>query len=160
MTTQPVSVKLNDIDILVGALTIHGEARGCTQAGRTAIAHTILNRVRARSWWGKGVCPYSDHSIAAVCLKPRQYSCWNANDPNYKLLTGLQRAYREAIQDKTCRAALKALIDALDGYELDHTGGATHYLTTALHKSNKAPPWSKRDKFVEIGKHRFFANID
>jgi N-acetylmuramoyl-L-alanine amidase len=153
-------MKVSDIDILIGALTIHGEARGCSQDGRTAIAHVLINRMRARSWWGRGTIGYADHTMAAVCLKPWQFSCWNANDPNQALLKSLQDRYREAIQQKTCRAALKALIDALDGYEPDKTGGATHYLTTALHKSARCPAWAAgNNNFVEIGKHRFFAGI-
>jgi N-acetylmuramoyl-L-alanine amidase len=153
-------VKPSDVDILVGALTIHGEARGCTQEGRAAIAHTILNRCAEKKWWGKSVAGYPDHSIAAVCLKPFQFSCWNANDPNSTLLDKLRDEYRKAIQDKTCRASLKALIDALDGFAFDHTHGSTHYLTIALHKSGKAPEWSKRGDYIEIGAHRFFRGIE
>lgn len=153
-------MKVSEADILIGALTIHGEARGCNQDGRTAIAHTILNRMKARAWWGRGAIGYPDHTMAAVCLKPWQFSCWNPNDPNQTLLATLQADYRHAIQQPTCRAALKALIDALDGYEQDKTGGATHYLTTALHKSARCPEWAKNNNnFVEIGKHRFFAGI-
>lgn len=157
MNLAPLDV--SDTDILVGALTIHGEARGCTQEGRTAIAHTILNRCRLHSWWGKNVSPYPDHSISAVCLKPWQFSCWNADDPNSTLLTNLRAKYREAIQDKSCRASLKALIDALDGFVFDHTQGSTHYLTTALHNSTKAPAWSSRGDYIEIGAHRFFKGV-
>ena len=151
---------VSEIDILIGSLTIHGEARGCTQAGRTAIAHTILNRMRARSWWGKSTPGHADHSMGAVCLKAWQFSCWNANDPNSMLLKTLESDYRTAIKQKTCRAALKALIDALDGYAPDTTGRATHYLTTALHKSSRCPAWAKGNStFTEIGGHRFFAGI-
>lgn len=153
-------MKLSDTDILIGTLTIHGEARGCTQEGRTAIAHCILNRMRKRRWWGIAVSGHADHSMAAVCLKPWQFSCWNPNDPNSTLLETLQKDYRHAIQQKTCRAALKALIDAADGYIPDTTGGATHYLTTALHKSARCPAWAKgNNNFTEIGAHRFFAGI-
>lgn len=147
------------IDILVGALTIHGEARGCTQEGRTAIAHVILNRAKNPSWWCRGVDAYPDHSIASVCLKPYQFSCWNPNDPNHKLLTSLQRQYQEAIQERDCRNSLKALIDAVDGWLPDPTLGATHYLTTRLHLSPSAPAWSRRDDYIEIGAHRFFGNV-
>lgn len=154
-------MEANDTDILIGALTIYGEARGCTQEGRVAIAHTILNRMRARKWWGSGVHPYRNHSMAAVCLKPWQFSVWNASDPNYALLSRLRDEYRQAIQNKDCRASLKALIDALDGYAPDPTGGATHYLTSRLHDSSKAPAWSRQNSdFIEIGAHRFFTDID
>lgn len=151
---------VSDLDILVASLTIHGEARGCNQDGRAAIAHVILNRAKARQWWGRGVEPYVDHTVTAVCLKPWQFSCWNATDPNYKLLATLQREYRDAIQNPHCRAALKAFIDALDGYVPDQTGGATHYLTIALHNSENRPAWAKgRDDYIEIGKHRFFRDV-
>jgi N-acetylmuramoyl-L-alanine amidase len=152
-------MKVSDIDILVGALTIHGEARGCTQEGRTAVAHTLINRAKARSWWGKGVEGLPDHSIAAVCLKPWQFSCWNKNDPNADLLQKLRADYREAIQQKTCRAALKALIDALDGYAPDATNGATHYLTTRLYMSPRCPVWAYGMPYIEIGAHRFIKGV-
>lgn len=151
---------VSDSDILIAALTIHGEARGCTQEGRTAIAHCILNRAKAKAWWGKMVPGHPDNSLAAICLKPQQFSCWNSNDPNSQMLETLQNDYRVAIQQKSCRAALKALIDALDGYATDQTGGATHYLTSSLHKSARCPNWAKgNNNFIEIGAHRFFTGI-
>lgn len=153
---------VSDVDILVAALTVHGESRGCTHEGRVAVAYSIINRAKAKSWWGKSVAPYADHSLAAVCLKPWQYSCWNANDPNYKLLATLQAEYRRAIQDKHCRNALFALLAAIDGHEPDPTGGATHYLTTTLHAAiiaDSKPHWAKRDDYIQIGKHRFFRGV-
>lgn len=151
--------KPSDADILIGALTIYGEARGDSQDGRVAVAHTILNRCKARKWWGESHI-YPSHSIAAVCLKPQQFSCWNKLDPNSGALLKLRAQYREAIQDRHCRASLKALIDALDGFVNDHTQGSTHYLTTALHNSGKAPEWAKRGDYIEIGKHRFFRGVE
>jgi len=124
------------------------------------VAHSILNRVRARKWWGRVVRPYPDHSIAAVCLKPLQYSCWSVDDPNSKLLTPLRTAgYAAVMADKTCRASLRALIDALDGLAPDTTDGATHYLTASLHMTKRAPLWSVGQPFVEIDGHRFFKGI-
>ena len=107
-----------------------------------------------------GVSGFMDHSVSAVCLKPYQFSCWNPKDPNSQLLLALREQYREAIKKKSCRASLKALIDAADGYLPDMTAGATHYLTVNLHESDHAPDWSKgRDKYIEIGAHRFFAGV-
>lgn len=154
------ALKVSDVDMLVGALTVYGEARGSTQQDRLGVAHVIINRVKAKQWWGRGVSPYIDHSITAVCLKPWQFSCWNSSDVNYKLLAQLQRQYRMAIQDPDCRAALKALIDALDGHAPDPTNGATHYLTVALHESSNAPTWARgRTDFITVGKHRFFRDV-
>jgi len=154
-------MNLSDTDILVGALTIYGEARGDTQEGRTAVAHTILNRCKAKKWWGKGVSGHQDHSIAAVCLKPSQFSCWNKSDPNAESLTAmLSDGWESAIVEKAFRSCLKALLDALDGHASDKTAGCTHYLTTALHVSGKGPEWARRGDYIETGKHRFFKGID
>lgn len=159
-----MTIKPSDADILVGALTIYGEARGDTQEGKNAVAHTILNRCKAKKWWGKGVGEpgeHVDHSIDAVCLKPSQFSCWNIMDPNWKVLSGMHRdGLAKITTNKDFRACLKALIDAVDGFTLDHTKGCTHYLTTQLHESGKGPEWAKRGDYIEIGKHRFFRGID
>lgn len=154
-------MNLSAADILVGALTIYGEARGDTQEGRAAVAHTILNRCKARKWWGKDVSGVAeDHSISAVCLKPMQFSCWNKSDPNFDKLIHMEQLGWLNMSDKAFRSCLKALLDAVDAFVSDHTQGSTHYLTTSLHKSGKAPEWSKRGDYIEIGKHRFFKGID
>ena len=158
MNISPLDV--SDTDILVGALTVWGEARGDTQEGRTAVAHTILNRCKAQSWYGKGNGEdLKDHTISAVCLKPMQFSCWNEKDPNRKTLTKMLSAGWSSIAYKDFRACLKALTDALDGFAKDQTAGATHYLTTTLHNTSKAPEWSKRGDYIEIGAHRFFKGV-
>jgi N-acetylmuramoyl-L-alanine amidase len=154
-------VKVSDTDILVGALTIYGEARGETQESRVAVAHAILNRCKAKRWWGKGVPALLDHSIEEVCLTPKQFSCWDEKDPNRPLLLSMREdGLDSCIVDKDFRGCLKALIDALDGYAIDHTKGCTHYLTTKLHASGEGPEWAKRGDYKEIGGHRFFAGID
>jgi N-acetylmuramoyl-L-alanine amidase len=154
-------VKVTDTDILVGALTIYGEARGDTQEGRVAVAHTILNRCKAQKWWGKGNDEdLADHAISTVCLKPSQFSCWNQKDPNRKTLNNMLAVGWTSIAYKDFRSCLKALTDALDGYAVDHTKGSTHYLTTKLHASGKGPEWAKRGDYIEIGAHRFFRGIE
>lgn len=156
-----MTIKPTATDILVGALTIYGEARGDGQDGKNAVAHTILNRCKAQKWWGKGVPSAVDHSIEEVCLTPKQFSCWNSKDPNSKLLTGMRVALIDSnIANKDFRACMKALVDAVDGFTVDHTKGCTHYLTTALHESGKGPEWAKRGDYVEIGKHRFFRGVE
>ena len=59
------------------ARTLYGEARGEGLPGIEAVACVILNRVafakaRGRYWWG--------NTVSQVCLKPGQFSCWNAGD--------------------------------------------------------------------------------
>lgn len=57
------------------ALTAWGEARGLGSEGMQATINTGCNRVQSGiTWWGK--------TLREVFLKPWQYSCWNATDPN------------------------------------------------------------------------------
>ncbi len=56
------------------ARCIWGEARGEPIQGKLAVAHVVLNRVKAQSYYGK--------TIRDVILKPWQFSCFNENDPN------------------------------------------------------------------------------
>ncbi len=143
-------------DLFIGAATIYGEARGSSQDDRSAVAHAILNRCKARKWWGIAQ-GYEPHSISAVCRKPMQFSCWNANDPNAPVLARILE--NPPAGDRVWRACLRAMLDAVDGVSLDATEGATHYLTVALHKTDKAPTWSKRNDYVEVGSHRFFSGV-
>lgn len=152
------------IDILIGALTIYGEARGCSQQGRLAVAYSIINRAKAKKYWGLARSTgHPDHSIAAVCLRAWQYSVWNANDPNKTKLEALQAEYEKAIEDRHCRNSLKALIDAIDGHEPDPTDGATHYLTRAAYNTaqrSSGDHWSKgREPDLVIGSHLFFRGV-
>jgi spore germination cell wall hydrolase CwlJ-like protein len=150
----------SDNDILIGTLTLYGEARGSTHADRVAIAHTILNRMRARAWWGKSAGPrLADHSMAAICLKPMQFSCWNTADPNSQRLGALAAKQQLQLADPVIRACLLSLLEATDGDDYDPTQGATHYLTASLHNSTRAPAWSLGRPFIEIGAHRFFSGI-
>ena len=129
-------------DLSVMARTVFGEARGEPQEGRLAVAHVILNRVRARGWWGAGV--------SEVCLKRWQFSCWNPGDPNRP------RLFHIELDDRDLLGCVRACVEALSG-AADPTGGATHY-----HAANLATPprWARgRLPDVVIGRHAFFRNI-
>ena len=134
-----------DTDIL--ARTIYGEARGESISGQEAIASVILNRVafakrRGRYWWG--------NTIAGVCLAPWQFSCWNENDLNRKII---ERADDADIGFCICkRIALRAASGLLE----DRTSGATHYHTRSLR-----PKWSVgKIPCAEIGSHIFYNDIE
>lgn len=147
-------------DLWLTALTIFGEARGSTQQDRLAIGYIIRNRAEARSWYGRDVSGYPDHTPAAVTQKPWQFSCWNHNDPNRTTLDELNSQGLNALQVKPFRACLKAAVDALDGHEPDPTEGSTHYVTTALLGSGHAPEWAEQaDTYRRIGSHTYFHNV-
>ncbi|WP_256590147.1 cell wall hydrolase [Pseudomonas sp. Irchel 3A7] len=52
-------------------------------AGQIAVAWSIHNRVNN----GKGQAVVRG-GYAGVYQKPRQFSCWNKNEPNYEYLSG------------------------------------------------------------------------
>lgn len=122
-------------DVLIAARTVFGEARGEPYEGQKAVAHVILNRAR------------KEGSVAVVCLRPKQFSCWNVGDPTR------ERMVTVTTDDPKFRTAIRAFLDAVD--ELDFTGGATHYATLVTY-----PTWAK-DKIPDfiLGNHKFFKGI-
>ncbi|KPC52602.1 cell wall hydrolase [Amantichitinum ursilacus] len=128
------------------ARTVWGEARGGNgaEAGMTAVAHVVLNRVAARSWWGR--------TVVEVCRKPWQFSCWNLNDPNLpkmRAVTSSDAQFALALQ-----IAGRAVAGTLGD---DITHGATHYYATSMHTP---PQWAVgRQPCAQVGAHLFFKDV-
>lgn len=119
------------------ARTIYGEARGESQNGQIAVANVVMNRVKKGGWYGA--------SVKDVVLKPYQFSCWNANDPNRSIIlaaTPAQLAGQLAIAKR-----------AIAGNLPDITNGATNY-----HAKSVTPYWAaSMTKTATIGNHIFYA---
>lgn len=128
------------------ARTVFGESRGEPYLGQLAVAWVIRNRADRPSWWGR--------SVRDVCLKPRQFSCWNEHDPNY----GLIRA--ASLSDSRFRTAYRASLAAYDRSEPDPTKGATSYHTLAKPAGVSVWPPGWAGTTVprgQIGAHMFYA---
>lgn len=146
----PINKTPNDDDVEVLARTLWGEARGESLAGQQAVAWSIRNRVEIRlapgkpNWWGEG--------YKGVCQAKYQFSCWNANDPNYPYLSGAKPIPKSQLE------ALKAVArDVMTDKVPDPTGRATHYYATTM---PKAPAWAKAGTpTVTIGHHKFFRDV-
>ena len=130
-------------EIEIMARTIYGEARGeyYRKNGRLkaleAVGHVIMNRSKA-----------SKIPVSSVCLKSKQFSCWNKGDPNRRIIENV------TLEDpiyRICYATAKRIIcNELD----DITNGANHYYSTSL---SKPPYWAKCKRPVaKFGKHLFF----
>jgi N-acetylmuramoyl-L-alanine amidase len=140
-----IAPEAHDIDVL--ARTLYGEARGEARPGRVAIACTVMNRVdRAATfggyWWGD--------TVAEVCKKPWQFSCWNQGDPNRDVIEGVvaegNGLFAECIEIATQAVRLELC---------DVTFGACHY-----HSKWVMPSWSAdHAPVVTIGGHHFFNDI-
>lgn len=123
------------------ARTIWGEARGEGRPGMQAVASVILNRAARPGWWGRG--------IAEICLKPAQFSCWLAADPNRHKLDAV------GADDAAFATAREIAALALAGRLADYTFGATHY-----HAVDTAPAWARGHvPCVVIGRHAFYNDI-
>ena len=132
-----------DKEIEIMAKTIYGEARGeyyHKNGGLNAleaIGHVIMNRSKDAAT-----------PVSSICLKPKQFSCWNKSDPNRKVIENVtidNPIYR------ICLVIAKRIIcDELD----DITNSANHYYSARL---PKPPYWAKgRTPTIQIGRHLFF----
>ena len=82
-----VAAMTAELDIDTLARTIYGEARGEDRQSKIAVACVILNRVQQRKQCGyRNIDGRKIPTIAATCLKPWQFSCWNEKDPNRKVI--------------------------------------------------------------------------
>lgn len=136
-------------DIL--ARTLYGEARGEGPEGMAAVAHVVLNRVAAKTWWGR--------DVIGVCQKPFQFSCWNANDRNRDLLLRVDASSAEfrTAQDMAALVLAAEAAATKDRPRTDPTCGATHYYAWRV----MAPPnWAiGRTPCARIGGHVFFKGV-
>lgn len=141
------------IDIVMR--TLWGEARGEGRDGMVAVAAVICTRVaraaRYLAKWGTPHKLFGDGTFRVACLQRKQFSCWNANDPNRaKLLTLQPSAPGYALAREVAEMAV-------DGQIEDPTGGATHYLTRSAYNGAAADHWCKVNPPIwEHGNHLFF----
>ena len=136
-----------DEDLLTLARTIYGEARSQKEpaAGRQAVAHVVLTRLRKR-WRGAT-------TITQVCRSNRQFSCWNNNDPNKPIIEAANRGINPVFDQCYTFAEQVA-----NGQLEDNTGDATHYYSETIARPNWAKPPAKQT--TQIGSHLFFKNVD
>lgn len=128
------------------ALTLWGEARGDTIAAQRGVAQVIANRVEHPRWWGD--------SVATVCLKKWQFTCWVASDPNRAKLGDPVKAEGWAPWERACQVACELLLGHM---ERDPAlAKATHYYSAPL--TQPPPAWGKNPRFCgKIGGLSFYA---
>jgi len=142
--------KLTDAQLL--ALTIYGEARGESMAGKIAVGAVILERVDHRDWDGR--------TIHDVCLKPLQFSCYNEKDPNFGKLMKIAEQWDKAMSlDPALNECYGIATGLLDGSILRTpeiaAANCCQYATAA---GAKAVKWDDKMTVVaRIGNHIFYA---
>lgn len=137
------------IERLLLAMTVYMEARGEPYEGKIAVAHAVLNRVKARN-----------KSILDIIFAPLQFSCWNTESPT--------RMDLDEISDfnKEWRESWVAAIGAVDGALPDPIRGRTLYMNEELVREwnhGTLPGWWERagahDLGLKIGQHTFRHDI-
>lgn len=127
------------LDIL--ARTLFGEARSEALVGVVAVANVVMNRVRLGGWFGS--------SVASVCLKPYQFSCWSTAGWNERNLERMHGASLALPAFQECHVIARL---AMVGTLRDVTGRATHYHTYAV-----KPRWASILRHTRvIGAHLFY----
>jgi hypothetical protein len=108
--------------------------------GLEAVASVIWNRWRSKpSYFGK--------TPRDVCLKTYQFSCWNQNDPNLKVLL------EPKINDGTYALCRMVAEEYLSGEGADVVNGSDHYHAIWINP----PSWALgKNPVVDVGTHRFY----
>ncbi|WP_415402448.1 cell wall hydrolase [Tateyamaria sp. SN3-11] len=135
-----------DKDLEILSKTLWGEIRGGTKEHATNVAEVVLNRFLSGY--------RSDGSIAGVCLKHKQFSCWN---PGTKSLRSIEDLDAEDPELKRLMAFAKEVITRrlADPNAPAPLQGARHY-----HNHDVNPDWAIPAKIVkDDGKHVFYKDI-
>ncbi len=134
---------MNEEDLNILTRTLYGEARGEYKASGPgaliAVANVIMNRARKGGRFGG--------TVKEVCLKPKQFSCWNENDPNYAHLKG-----EELLKEPIYKICLEVAEKVGSGSWPDLTRGCDHYHASSCH-----PSWANPEKIkLRLGRHIFY----
>lgn len=142
-------IKLNDLTPLeILTLTIYGEARGEPIEGQIAVACVIRNRVNKRN-----------KSYFEICTQPKQFSCWNEDDPNRAVLVEIAEKWTmnspvDNIHLRQCQWIASGIVN---NSILDNTNKSLNYLTHSLFVGNR-PSWADYPTSdpIQHGKQVFF----
>lgn len=130
----------------VVARTAGMEAAGEGIDGIRAVIAAIFNRLKSGAW-------FSSKTLAGVCLRRDQFSCWNSDQINGALRLRWAELPDDDPELNLCRAAVDDMAAGGD----DPTGSATHYYSVRM---PQPPSWVEGATFtVQIGHHRFYRDV-
>lgn len=132
------------------SLTIIGEGRGEPIEGQVAIGCVIRNRLHNN--------PVKYENYFQVCLEPKQFSCWNEDDPNYALLLDLAERIvnNQTLTDSYLKQCMFIAQGVVDWIIRDNTRNACNYVTKDIFYNHK-PSWARKATNIqEKGSQVFF----
>lgn len=136
------------------AVTLWAESRGEPLSGKVAVGTVILNRVVHRAWDGD--------TLTEVCLWPRQFSCFNPDDPQRVRLVKFAADFDAAIEaDKRladCYVLAQGMMAGVIRPDAEiRAAKCCQYLTTA---AKAWTGWWRSMRFVKkIGGHEFYTEV-
>lgn len=148
-------IKARLVDRSVLGLTMYGEARGARVEARIAVGCVARNRTR----WPARYRATASH-YKAICLAPKQFSCWNGGDANYAaVMAQAERiVHGPGLDDLVLQECLYLADGIIERALLDNTRGSTFYIETSLFETHP-PLWVTRvTKTGTVGPFTLFAD--
>lgn len=148
MTIDPKT--LSEFDVFL--LTVIGESRGEPVEGQIAVSCTIRNRFHMN--------PKKYKTYIDVCLEPKQFSCWNFDDPNRGMLLDLAAKLinGQGLTDPVYRQIMLVVRGVMNWDIMDNTLSATNYMTKVLYDTNK-PDWANKIRSSKIIGNQIFLTL-
>ena len=144
-TETPTFVAVNEDEVRLLAATVWGEARSEGEGGMRAVAHVMVNRIG----------PRFGEDLSTVILSPKQFSVWNRNDPNRRIVQNLARDPSSVATDPEWLVAERVSREVLSGQSVDPTSGALFYHTRGVR-----PRWARIGQGRQtLGQHIFYADV-
>ena len=133
MTSKLERLVVLNTNLLHLAKTIYGEARGENVETMLAVGWVIRNRLTAKRYGDT----YKD-----VVLQRKQFSCWNENDPNYKVIKG-------TIKGRLWEVCIGVAIVVMQSAEkYNPIVGVRHYYDRSL--DNNPPYWAEAGEYMSV----------
>lgn len=133
MISKLCMMAMLDINLLHLAKTIYGEARGESIETMFAVGWVIRNRLQVRRHGNT----YKD-----VVLQPKQFSCWNEGDPNYKVMEGM-------LEGKLWEVCISvAMIVMRSAEKHNPVPNVRHYYDKSL--DSNPPYWAEEGEYMSI----------
>ena len=133
MISKLSTIATLNTDLLHLAKTIYGEARGESIETMLAVGWVIRNRLQAKRYGST----YKD-----VVLQPKQFSCWNKDDPNYKVI---KRSIRGRLWEVCIGVAVVVIQSAA---KHNPVTGVRHYYDKSM--DSNPPYWAEEGEYMAV----------
>jgi spore germination cell wall hydrolase CwlJ-like protein len=133
VVSRLTAVAILNTNLLHLAKTIYGEVRGESVETMLAVGWVVRNRLDAKRYGDT----YKD-----VVLQPKQFSCWNKDDPNYEVIQG-------KIKGRLWEVCIGVAIVVMQSAgKHNPVVGVCHYYDKSM--DSNPPYWAKGGELVAV----------